>query len=83
MNGIESKVDETLRDSSGSLRKTSVKPFCREKTSMMKAESLISDKVICNGMVRPASAARGCGDVKDGFENKWLFRGLAYVVDIY
>lgn len=78
MNGIESKVDETLRDSRGSFRKTKVNPFCLENTTMMKADNLISDKVICNGIVSPASAARGCGDVKDGLENRWLFSGLAY-----
>lgn len=33
---------------------------------MMKAESLISDNVICSGIVRPEAAARGCGDVNDG-----------------
>lgn len=33
---------------------------------MMKAESLISDNVICSGIVRPEEAARGCGDVNDG-----------------
>lgn len=33
---------------------------------MMKADSLISDKVICSGMVRPDDAARGCGEVKEG-----------------
>ena len=78
MKGMESKVDETFIDSRGSLRKTSVKPFCFEKTSMMKAESLISDRVICRGIVNPDDAARGCGDVKEGFENRYVFRGFAY-----
>lgn len=36
----------------------------------MNAESLISDSVICSGIVKPAEAAKGCGDVKDGFEHK-------------
>lgn len=63
---MASKVDETLSDSRGSLRKTRVRPFCLEKTRMMKAESLISDNVICSGMVRPEEAARGCGEVNDG-----------------
>lgn len=45
-------MEETLRDSSGSFRKTNVNPFCFEKTRMMKAESLISDKVILRGIVR-------------------------------
>lgn len=58
-NGIESKVDETLSDSRGSLRKTKVSPFCFEKTSIMKAESLISERVICRGIVRPEAAASG------------------------
>lgn len=56
---MESKVEETFRDSRGSLRKTRVNPFCREKTRMMKAESLISDKVICSGIVNPDAAASG------------------------
>lgn len=67
---MESKVDETLRDSSGSFRKTRVRPFCLEKTNIMNAESLISDKVICSGMVRPEDAANGWGDAKDGFEER-------------
>jgi len=47
---------------------------------MMKAESLISDRVICNGMVNPDAAASGCGDVNDGFENRYVFNGLAWFV---
>jgi hypothetical protein len=77
MKGIESKVDETLIDSRGSFRKTRVKPFCLEKTRMIKADSLISDRVICRGIVKPEDAARGCGDVKEGFENRYVFRGFA------
>jgi hypothetical protein len=65
---MESKVDETLSDSSGSFRKTNVKPFCLENTKMIKADSLKSDKVIWSGMVRPDEAARGCGEVKSGLE---------------
>ncbi len=34
---------------------------------MIKAESLISESVIWSGIVRPEQAARGCGDVNDGF----------------
>lgn len=74
---MESKVDETLSDSRGSFRKTSVSPFCRENTSMMNADSLISDSVICSGIVNPDEAASGCGDVKDGFENRYVFKGFA------
>lgn len=37
---------------------------------MMKAESLISDKVICRGMVKPEAAARGCGEAKEGFVDR-------------
>ena len=33
-------------------------------------------------MVKPEDAAKGCGDVNDGFENKYVFRGFACVVDI-
>ena len=65
---MESKVDDTLRDSRGSLRKTRVRPFCLENTRMMKAESLISDSVMERGIVRPDAAASGCGDVKLGLE---------------
>lgn len=44
---------------------------------------MISDKVICNGIVNPEDAASGWGEVKDGFENKYVFRGFACnVVDI-
>lgn len=67
---MESKVEETLSDSSGSLRKTRVRPFCLEKTRIMKADSLISDSVIWSGIVNPEDAANGCGDVKDGFEKR-------------
>lgn len=67
---MASNVDETLSDSSGSLRKTRVRPFCFEKTRMMKAESLISDKVIERGIVKPEAAANGCGEVNDGFESR-------------
>jgi hypothetical protein len=35
---------------------------------MMKAESLISERVIESGIVRPEAAASGCGDVKEGLE---------------
>lgn len=52
-------MEETLIDSRGSFRKTRVSPFCREKTSIIKAESLISDKVIWSGIVKPDAAARG------------------------
>lgn len=37
---------------------------------MMKAESLIWDKVICKGMVKPEAAARGCGEAKEGLVDK-------------
>lgn len=74
---MESKVDETLRDSSGSLRKTIVRPFCLENTNMMKADSFISDNVNDRGIVSPDAAARGCGDVKLGFECRYVFRGFA------
>lgn len=74
---MESKVDDTLSDSRGSLRKTRVRPFCFEKTRMMNADSLISDKVIDRGIVRPDAAARGLGDVKLGFESRYVFNGFA------
>jgi hypothetical protein len=46
----------------------------------MKADNLISDKVICRGIVNPEAAAKGCGEVNDGFENRYVFRGLAYML---
>ena len=49
---------------------------------MMKADNLISDSVICRGIVRPDAAARGCGEVKLGLEHKYVFKGFAYIVDI-
>ncbi len=48
----------------------------------MNADNLNSDKVIASGMVNPEAAARGCGDVKDGFEHKYVLRGFACVVYI-
>lgn len=39
-----------------------------EKTRIMKADNLKFDRVIERGMVSPEAAARGCGDVKVGFE---------------
>jgi len=36
----------------------------------MNADSLISDRVICKGIVNPDEAAKGCGDVKEGLEKR-------------
>lgn len=44
---------------------------------MTKAHSLISESVICRGIVRPDAAAKGCGDAKVGFVERYVFRGLA------
>ena len=63
-------MEDTLSDSSGSFRKTKVRPFCLEKTSMINADSLISERVIFRGIVRPEEAARGCGEVKEGFVDR-------------
>lgn len=63
-------MEDTFSDSSGSFRKTKVKPFCLENTRMMNAESLMSDKVILRGIVRPDAAARGCGEAKDGLVDR-------------
>ena len=52
-------------------------PFCFEKTSMMKAESLISERVICMGIVNPDAAATGRGDVNVGLVERYVFKGLA------
>lgn len=48
----------------------------------MKAESLISDKVIDRGIVSPEAAARGFGDVKLGFESRYVLSGLAWLFHI-
>jgi hypothetical protein len=37
---------------------------------MMKADKLISESVIWSGIVRPEDAARGCGEVNEGFVDK-------------
>ena len=74
---MESKVEETFKDSSGSLRNTKVSPFCLEKTSIMKAESLISERVILRGIVKPAEAASGSGEANEGLVERYVFSGLA------
>lgn len=55
-----------------------MRPFCFEKTSIINADSLISDKVIERGIVRLAAAANGCGDVKLGLAERYVFKGFAY-----
>lgn len=67
---MESNVEETLRDSRGSFRKTSVTPLDFEKTRIMKADNLISERVILIGIVRPDAAARGSGEAKDGLVDR-------------
>lgn len=47
-----------------------MRPFDLEKTSIMKADNLISESVIFSGMVRPEDAASGCGEVNQGFVDK-------------
>lgn len=37
---------------------------------MMNADSWISERVICRGIVRPDDAARGCGEVKEGLVDR-------------
>lgn len=71
-------MEETFSDSSGSFRKTIVRPFCFEKTNIINADSLISERVIWRGIVRPEEAARGCGDVNEGLVDKYVFNGLAW-----
>lgn len=46
---------------------------------MINADSLISDKVIDSGIVNPAAAAKGCGDVKVGLAERYVFSGFAYI----
>ena len=67
---MESNVEETFKDSRGSFRKTRVIPFCFEKTSMMKADNLMSESVILRGIVSPEAAARGSGDAKEGLVDR-------------
>ena len=75
---MASKVEDTLSDSRGSFLKTRVIPFWLEYTRMMNAESLISESVICIGMVRPEAAANGCGEVNEGVVERYVFSGFAY-----
>lgn len=58
-----SNVDETLSDSNGSFRKTSVIPFAFEKTRMIKPVNRNCERVICSGMVKGEEAASGIGEV--------------------
>lgn len=37
----------------------------------------MSDSVIWRGIVKPDEAARGCGEVKDGFEERQVLSGFA------
>lgn len=43
----------------------------------MKADSLISERVIWIGIVRPDDAARGCGEVNEGLVDRYVFSGFA------
>lgn len=43
----------------------------------MNADNLNSDRVICRGMVRLDDAASGCGDVKEGLVDRYVFNGFA------
>jgi ribosome biogenesis SPOUT family RNA methylase Rps3 len=63
MKGIVSNVEETLRDSRGSLRKTRVIPLAFENTRIMKPERRNCDSVICSGIVSGDDAASGIGEV--------------------
>ena len=74
---MESNVEETLSDSKGSFLKTSVKPFCLEKTRITKPERRMLDRVICNGIVKPDDAASGCGEAKSGLLESYVFSGFA------
>lgn len=46
----------------------------------MNADSLISDRVMDRGIVNPAEAAKGCGEVNVGLAERYVFNGLACVV---
>jgi len=77
MAGIESKVLETLTESTGSLRKTSVKPFCFEKTRIIMPESWKAERRRNIGTVKGESAAKTPREVKDGVIRLLVFKGLA------
>lgn len=68
MKGMWLKVDSTVRDSSGSLRKTRVTPFEREKTSITKPSRRMWERVMVRGRVSGVDAKRGLGEVKLGVE---------------
>ena len=79
--GIESNVLETLTDSMGSLRNTSVRPFCLEKTRMIMPDSWKEDKRRNMGTINGVSAARTPREVKEGVRRLRVFRGLAYDIN--
>jgi hypothetical protein len=64
--GIASKVLEISTASTGSFRKTSVKPFCFEKTRMMIPESWKQDNRRSMGTVSGTSAAKIPREVNAG-----------------
>ena len=72
-----SKVEETLSDSKGSFRKTSVMPFCLENTNITNPLNLKSLNVICNGIVKPLLAANGLGLAKLGLLLRYVLSGFA------
>lgn len=47
---------------------------------MTKPDKRILDRVICNGIVKPDAAARGCGDAKSGLVDKYVFSGFAWTL---
>ena len=77
MAGMESKVLETLTESTGSLRKTSVRPFCLEKTRMMMPDNWKEESRRNIGTVNGTSAARIPLDVNEGEIRLRVLSGLA------
>lgn len=45
---------------------------------MTKPDNLMSDSVICKGMVRPLAAASGDGLAKVGLVERYVFKGFAW-----
>ena len=74
---MESKVLDTFTESTGSLRKTRVRPFCFEKTRIMMPERRKSERRRNMGTVRGVSAARMPWEVKEGVRRLRVFNGFA------
>jgi len=77
MTEMESNVLDTFTESTGSFRKTRVRPFCLENTRIMIPESWNDDNRRSMGTVNGASAASIPLEVKEGVNRLRVLRGLA------